>query len=344
LPRDEGKEPGIRPPGDSQLPPIEDKDRPREPGRGPNKPKPVSEFDALLKRTLLQTILLKYPSAKSRVRQKVRNRKRGRSYRPTIYSDPMGDARREAKKTQTYRAPRPREASTWRGIPGIASGGDIAEAAGEITGYWLADKWLKRALGRNYPSDPGPRGRKRATATAGAPKRPGGGDRPRGRTLPRRLPAPLPKVLKPGSVELPEIGEVDGLPFPGTRPGRLPVPAPSGQARPATIPYPSRSTRPQTLVSLAPNPFPLATPRARPLRERVTTRAQARAQAQGQPLTGLNALGVPSIPTSGQDKCRCPKPKRKKGCTNPIISKSISGNVLTTKRELVCPPSSSKAR
>jgi len=348
MPRDDGKEPGIRPPGDSQLPPIEDRDRPREPGRGPNKPKPPSAFGELLNRTLLQTILLKYPGARSRVRQKVRNRKRGRSYRPSIYADPTGDTRASAKKTQTYRAPRPREGSTWRRIPGIASGGDIAAAAGEATAWWLLGDATQRSalaqLRRGRPlSDPGPRGRRpRTSAAAGAsaPKRPSGGGGEVRRPLSRRIPAPLPQVVRPDDIELPDIGEQRGLDIPGisgapvvvSQPGRARAPAPAPAARSSFF--------------AAPGTFNLTQPRTapRPLRASVRPRAQARAQALDQPLTALNSLGVPSIPTSDQDKCRCPRKKRKKGCTNPLISKSISGNVLTIKRELKCPPSNSKAR
>jgi len=269
--------------------------------------------------------------------KRVRNRKRGRSYKPSIYADPTGATRDSAKKTQTYRSPRPREASTWRRIPGIASGGDIAAAAGEATGYWLADKWLKRALGRNYPSDPGPRGRpKRATSAGGA--RTGGGDRGVGTQTPRTR--PVPKTVRRERPEAPDYGPGTDLSIPGI--SGLPVDLPA--TAPVARPSPTQSTRARGLLSFG--TFNETSPRTspRPLRASVRPRAQARAEALGQPLTALNALGVPSVPTNDQDKCRCPKPKRKKGCTNPLISKSISGNVLTIKRELKCPPSNLKAR
>jgi hypothetical protein len=62
--------------------------------------------------------------------------------------------------------------------------------------------------------------------------------------------------------------------------------------------------------------------------------------AQG--LTSLQQQGVGSPP----QRCKCPEPKKErpgeKRCRNPVISTTIRDNVLTTKRELKCPPSKPK--
>lgn len=92
--------------------------------------------------------------------------------------------------------------------------------------------------------------------------------------------------------------------------------------------------------------FPTVAPRSlvrsppRQVARQVASSSTTQLTPTAQGLTALNSAGV------GSPRCRCPEPKRKKQgekrCTNPVISKSIKDNVLTTKRELKCPPSKPK--
>lgn len=100
------------------------------------------------------------------------------------------------------------------------------------------------------------------------------------------------------------------------------------------------------------NPFP---DRLRALvRPRVTAitppRSSARARSPELDLTPLNGSLLSSVQVQGQQQCSCPpkrEPKRKKsgekGCTNPLISRTVRDGVITIKREAKCPPSRSKS-
>jgi len=59
------------------------------------------------------------------------------------------------------------------------------------------------------------------------------------------------------------------------------------------------------------------------------------------PLLGF-AQGIQPEPTPQEelDKCKCPKPRKrtdKKRCTNPVLSRTRSGDIETTKRRIQCP-------
>lgn len=362
MPRDEGKEPGVRPPNpDSQLPPIEDKDRPGEPGSKPRgKPRAQSEFEQLLNRTLLQTILLKYPGARSRVRSRRRNRTRGRQRVPTTAQEAwQRQARAPARPTRDTGVARTR----WGGSRGF--GGRNPILTGVAWGEW--NKWFGRSLDREIardnilkrrggvPSDPGPRGRRRnrpqqqpqpqagpdtKTDRRGSPP---SSNRPSRYSLPGGIRAPLPEAVKPQEIKLPDLEVDDVVRIPGISGAPVALPATLPAPRPVVGQVPRSTGVRFSFASPVPELGRSTRTAPRPLRQAVRTRESARAQAQGLPLTGLNSLGVPSVPTNGREKCECPpKRKRKPGCTNPLISKSISGNVLTIKRELKCPPSRSK--
>jgi len=306
-------------------------------------------------------------------RPRVRNRKRGRSYRPAILG---GISERQKAPTTPRRQPRPRDtgiADAWvrwqRRVPGIAGplGGHsgIVDSAEVIFGALqqrTTERYLRRReLGRNFPADPGPRGRRKpAPSASGSPpnKPPGvvsestvarGTVRrpvPGAGAIPSALPESAPGPAAPGPGPQPKV-ITSGKSGAGTVPSRNPLPIPSGSPSPRTIPYPSSATktapRAQFLLGASPLTMPQPQPRVRPLRERQVSRQDARARLQSAPLTRLNSLGVPSFPTGGSD-CTCTKPKkpRKPSCTNPVISKEVHGNVLTTKRRILCPQSKVK--
>lgn len=68
-------------------------------------------------------------------------------------------------------------------------------------------------------------------------------------------------------------------------------------------------------------------------------------------LTGLNYGSIPfpltqTSPKLSRDKCECPpkaKKKGKKGCTNPVISRTTREGIRTTKTRIVCPSSKPKS-
>lgn len=303
-------------------------------------------------------------------RPRVRNRKRGRSYRPAVLG---GISERQKAPTTPRRTPRPRDtgiADAWvrwqRRVPGIAGplGGHtgIVDSAEVIFGALqqrTAERyWARRELGRNFPADPGPRGRPKPKAgSSGAPPRtpPGAvaqpdvarGDvrRPKApaASVPTAIPAPADA---PRPRPQPEVVK-SGQPRPSPLPSGVPLPSPSTAKRPAAIPYPSQqpktSARASFLLGESPLAMPNAGPQPRRLRERQVSRSDARARAQGAPLTRFNSLGVPSIPTNDDCKCSTTKRKpRKPSCTNPIISREQHGDILTIKRRIKCPPSKSK--
>lgn len=166
----------------------------------------------------------------------------------------------------------------------------------------------------------------------------------------------------PGIQPGPAVGVPSALPLPA--PARAPAPV----ARPAPAPVPATRPAPRTSPfrfelrmpnlgdllarALAPRPAPrLATAaRVAPFtRGAVVTPALPTTLTRlGTPpqLTSLNSpllgLSAQSQPQPQSEACRqCAQERKRKSskrrCRNPLISKSRSGNVLTTRRRIVCP-------
>lgn len=188
--------------------------------------------------------------------------------------------------------------------------------------------------------------------------------------------APAPDA-KPGTSTSPSRVPGVELPTgsPAVEPGPSPVPASRPVAVPGTLPAPAPSSSPAT----APSPLQvrltnLGQMLEQALMSRPATRAVATVvrplpttlqpplpttlqaplgtpglTAQNSPLLGFSNLVEPEpTPQEDLDKCKCPKTKKrksdKKRCRNPVVSRSTSGNIRTTKVRLVCPPSKQKLR
>lgn len=189
---------------------------------------------------------------------------------------------------------------------------------------------------------------------------------------PLPIPSPRPSTVPiPGQsrVELPSGSPaVNPAAVPGALPGIIPQPAP------ASIPAPSPGARPASVPASSPLPFQvrianlgeqllsaLTGPRpatvVRPLPTTLTSfgtaaspslAAQPGLTPSNSPLLGFSqqTLYEPT-PQEDLDKCRCPKKQKrssKKRCTNPVISRTRAGDILTTKVRLVCPSSRTNKR
>lgn len=144
----------------------------------------------------------------------------------------------------------------------------------------------------------------------------------------------------------------------GTLPTSLPRTSPS--ASPATIslprldPWGLPQVVPRSLPRAVPRLSPALAPRAVPLMPQIMGVPQFPQPAPGRapgraPLTGLNTGLLPfqqPVPQEDLDKCKCPPKKktREKGCSNPLVSRSIKDGIITIKRKLLCQPSKPKLR
>lgn len=196
--------------------------------------------------------------------------------------------------------------------------------------------------------------------------RTGAGAAPVAIPVPRPSTAPVPGQSR---VELPSGSPaVNPAPVPGALPGIIPQPAP------ASIPAPSPGARPASVPASSPLPFQvrianlgeqllsaLTGPRpatiVRPLPTTLTSygpgaspslAAQPGLTPSNSPLLGFSqqTLYEPT-PQEDLDKCKCPKKRKrsdKKRCTNPVISRTRAGDILTTKVRLVCPSSRTNKR
>lgn len=85
---------------------------------------------------------------------------------------------------------------------------------------------------------------------------------------------------------------------------------------------------------------------ARPIRRARTQAPTIPELARINPATGLTALEQQGVESASSGPCDCPKPekprKKRATCSNPIISRSVKDGIITTKRELQCPPSKPK--
>lgn len=241
----------------------------------------------------------------------------------------------------------------------------------KIDEQFLRDR-ARRALGSNFPSDPGKRGGKRA-APATQPIRPGTITLPEPGpvTQPRRAPAPAPGPARrsepsrpspaPAPVPGSPVRRPVGLPQPGAspraRPSPVPVPATLPRSSPGWIPWelPIPELRPVQWPSSVPVPRParFTPPRAVPMMPPVVAVPRApspfpAAPPAASPLTTINPTLLTSLqpePQPETDPCAKGKPKRKdqtKRCRNPVISRRVQGDILTTKVRLTCPRSKPK--
>lgn len=163
--------------------------------------------------------------------------------------------------------------------------------------------------------------------------------------IPRTIPIPLPREGEPGDAPNPTRR---------TRPG--PAPGPGTSPRPKTRPLPRTSPgSPFPLPDIfAPLPYSLPMPRLPKVAPKIPQPRLTSPLPRGD-LTPFNPPGVGSEPFAftqpKPQRCSCPQvrtdekpPRRKPSCKNPLISRSVSGDILTIKRRLQCQPSKSKPR
>lgn len=275
-------------------------------------------------------------------------------------------------------------------IPGIRGNVSRGGAAADIFAqqatdwaYWLGREFAgaRDELGRNFPNDPGRRGRPARRVT--------GPDVARSRTnrtgaaATRRQPAPAPSNSRAPPREPPSsprdtTGSTRELPSgrdPVARTPRTPRTPTRTPTVPTTVPgptwnIPGRPGMPD-LVDLLVDRSPA---RARtPMRMSAggggppasfapTTAGPSLNSPSGglappsSPATavpGLTPFEAPLLGLSTQtqpqrEDCDCPKPtrtRRKFDCSNPLVSRSVSekDGIITIKRKLVCPPSKRKS-
>jgi len=323
----------------------------------------AEELQRLLTQGPLERLLTEVANRKSRQARARRLQRRPTREPKTIQEAWQKEARTPARPARTPPTRDTGIADSWarwqRRVPGIAGplGGNtgVVDSAEVIFGALqqrATDRYLaRRELGQNFPSDPGPRGRARTSAGA-AP-----GAVPSPPTQTQRAPAPpgdtrgkstaTPKAAGPAVPPVVAPGVPSAKPDTPSKPAGNPLPGVSNTPRPGAIAYPS--SKPQTVagpsvrVGASPWALPELGPQPRQLRQRQVSRQDARPRSQSEPLTRFNSLGVPSVPTNGQD-CECAKPKkpRKQSCTNPIISREQRGDILTIRRRIKCPQSRKK--
>ena len=185
------------------------------------------------------------------------------------------------------------------------------------------------------PAQPAPDVLTRPAPAAPSPRT---STRPADRRQPRIDPRVRPATL-PNAAPLP-------VPQPATQPRALPLPAPlpapSPSAAPSarTSPLPSWLVFPDLLASSSFSPVQQFAPS--PGRSSFSTPAprenlRPRSQIRPSPATRTSPL---------QDLCQASRPTRtrKRKCSNPVISRTVAGDILTTKRKLKCPSSKSRLR
>lgn len=182
---------------------------------------------------------------------------------------------------------------------------------------------------------------------------------------PESLPAPPGPLPGPGNPPFPGPWMPDPYPdpssdpYPYPRPGGDPLPRPGGlphdfplprtRSRPRTRPGTRTGDRPGTRPS-TPGPtttplplLPLTTGAPTPAVPRFSTPRAPRLTPVNNPLLDFQAQPDRRDPT---DRCNCTetqeKPRRKKSCRNPVLSRTVRGDILTTKVRLTCPSSRSK--
>lgn len=249
-------------------------------------------------------------------------------------------------------------------------------AAGE-RGFWRERMAGKHGeLGRI--DDPGKRGR---TTPRTSPQQPNAvpSPAPARRESAPAAPTEFPGNPSTKPVPAPSRAPTPGrqpeqLPTPGTVVVPRPSPAPRTNPRPVANPWPVRlpGASPGWLPWRMPVAFPMPVsfpiPRAVPL-PRATPRAPTTPRAvplmppvSGVPTGGISVpLQVPGltplnpgvltfsppqpVPQEELDRCKCPPKKRKqreKGCTNPLVSRTVRDGFIITKRKLLCQPSKSR--
>lgn len=238
-----------------------------------------------------------------------------------------------------------------RGREFVPKGGTVAKTAARVVGRAaiLASAPLAVLIGVLTPGSLGdlpPPFQKGPTARRGVRGRRPPSPRP-DVPSPRRVPSPRTSVAVPSPVATVVPAPAPRAPTPSARPARVarPQPAPAPSSAPAPAPRATSSPLPQLLFlpfpGLGPNlstfalpsfaPFPgagFAPPGQPSTRPRTIPRTTS--QFRPSPATRTSPLG---------DLCQPSKATRtrRKRCTNPIISKSVSGNIQTIKRRLQCP-------
>lgn len=260
-------------------------------------------------------------------------------------------------------------AATFRGnaIAGYAA--FIADEATKRSFRKLDEAYYRRRLGTNFPADPGKRGRPAAPQPVRTIDYP---ELPVPARVPQRAPAPAP-APGPARRADPRRPSPVPTPAPGNSPVRRPVDSPSGRP----LPDPARRTSPNPMPGASPGwlpwelpipelrpvSFPLPrplparviTPRAVPLMPSVVAVPRSpstfpSAPPAASPLTTLNPSLLTSLQPEPQpelDPCAKAKPKRqdqKPRCRNPVLSRTVHGDVQTTKVRLQCPRSRPKPR
>lgn len=261
-------------------------------------------------------------------------------------------------------------------IPGIRAGAVARGAAANPVVPWLYEqagrlgvesgqrRYYRRQLGGPILNR-GPVSRGRA-----APSRPlSTGPIVAGSTIP----GPIPGTARPAPAPAASPRAPEGLP--GGRPGGLNAP-PGRNPAPAPRTSPGASPVPRTTTGHAPDLLRFQLPDlgallARALAPRAVPRAVTAARGtqivrplpttlgtpfspapspgltpSNSPLLGFSQATQPQpVPHEALDRCKCPPKKKretKERCRNPVISRTRSGDVQTTKVRLVCQPSKPK--
>lgn len=194
---------------------------------------------------------------------------------------------------------------------------------------------IPRNTSPRYQPAPGPTSRP-VIAPAPIPK----GPRTRPVVWPSALPSPSPRSLPRSRVV------AAPLPAPSQRPNVSPSPAPAPRARPSSWPGPAPGAAPSIPKPKLPawltqvvGPALLAGY----LGPKPTPRGRIVNLSYPDPLTAFQSDPLPlAHPRTDPDKCKCPKPKKRKAstCRNPVVSRrkrqSNGRTLITTTRWLKC--------